>query len=377
MLLFSYMVKLAHVWRGQGAAGDVDPRLFGLLDGISRLGSLQQAARDIELSYRHAWGLVAAATHAFGTALVKLERGRGAALTEMGEALLQLDRLTARQLAPSFKRLEREFSKIISHYAVPAPAVLVIHASHDLALEFLRDLAGASKGLKIELHTRGSLESLDSFAHGHCDVAGFHVPSRITAQLARRYLSRLKSRPVQLINLVERQQGLIVARGNPKHIVHLRDLTRAAVRFINRQPASGTRLLFDQLLAGAGLRPQRINGYQSEEFTHGAVAAMIASGMADAGFGIEAAARQHGLDFVRLARERYYLAAHQDAAGSSALALLCTLLRGRKFKTRVAQLPGYDATLCGVPATLDEVLRSSHAVSARAAAGGPAAMNFL
>ncbi len=359
MLSFTYMVdvQMSHVWRGRNAAGGLDPQLCGLLDAIGRLGSLQRAARELEISYRHAWGLVTTATRTFGAALVKLERGRGASLTPLGDALLQLDRRAARQLAPHFARLEREIAKTISRHVASAPPSLLIHASHDLAVEHLRDLAQESGLLQIELHTRGSLESLDSFAHRGCDVAGFHVPARVTPQLARRYLSRLKSRPVQFLNLVERQQGLIVARGNPKQIAGLRDLTRAGVRFINRQPGSGTRLLFDHLLAAGGLHPRGISGYQSEEFTHGAVAAMIASGVADAGFAIEAAARQQRLDFVPLARERYYLAASSDASLSSALKALASLMRSRKFKTHVAQLPGYNASACGMPAAISKVLR--------------------
>lgn len=359
MLIYAYMVSLSlsHTWGGRDGTGRLDSRLFILLDAIARLGSLQQAARESGVSYRHAWGLVTTATHTLGAAPVRLERGRGATLTPLGEALLQLDRKAAQQLAPQFARLEREMTKAISKYAAPTPVTLVIHASNDLALEYLRDLVQESQQLRIELHTRGSLESLDSFAHGTCAIAGFHVPPRMTPGLARRYLSRFKSRPVQLINLVERRQGLIVARGNPKRIMKLRDLTRAGVRFINRQQGSGTRLLFDQLLAAEELRPNRINGYQSEEFTHGAVAAMIASGMADAGLAIEAVARQHKLDFVPLARERYYLAARRDTADSDALKTLTSLLRSSKFKTHVAQLPGYDVRLCGTPARLAEILR--------------------
>lgn len=358
MLLFAYMVSpnLSHTWGSRDGNDRLGPQLFRLLDAIARLGSLQHAAREIGISYRHAWGLLTTATQTLGTALVKLERGRGATLTGLGDTLLQLDRKAAQQLAPHFARLEREMATAVKKTISATPVTLVIHASNDLALELLRDLAQESRQLRIELHTHGSLESLDSFAHGTCDIAGFHVPPKISPGLARRYLSRLKSRPVQLINLVERQQGLIVARGNPKRIMKLRDLTRAGVRFINRQQGSGTRLLFDLLLAADDLRPNRINGYQSEEFTHGAVAAMVASGMADAGLAIEAAARQHKLEFVPLARERYYLAARDETSGNNTLKTLTSLLRSKKFKSRVAQLPGYDAKSCGTLARLADIL---------------------
>ncbi len=345
-----------HAWTAGDGNTPAHPQLFALLEAASRLGSLQAAARELAISYRNAWGIVNGATPVFGAALLKLERGRGAKLTDFGDALLQLDHRAARDLTPHFERLQRELESVITKHAGLRAAAVRIDASHDMALEYLRDLTLGSRRVHIELHTRGSLESLDSFARGGCDMAGFHVPEKVGAQLARRYRSRLNVRPAQLINLATRQQGLIVARGNPQRISKLGDLTRAGVRFINRQSGSGTRLLFDQMLAEAGLHARRIRGYASEEFTHGAVAAMVASGMADAGFAIEAAARQHGLDFVPLARERYYLAARRDAEGDRMVRLLTDVLRDRNFRSYAASLPGYDVKACGTPASLDAAL---------------------
>ena len=313
---------------------------------------MQHAARARDMSYRHAWGLITSSAEFFGAPLVDLERGRGATLTAFGEALLELDRKAARELEPRFERLEQELAKIIGQHAAPAVPALIVHASHDLALEYLRDLARDSCRLQIELHTRGSLESLESLAHGTCGMAGFHAPAGAVPETIRRCLGRLKSKALQLINFLERQQGLVVARGNPRNIAGLRELTRRGVRFVNRQPGSGTRLLLDQLLAAAGVRPGSINGYQREEFTHAAVAAMIASGKADAGLAIEAAARDHGLDFVPLARERYYLALRGDLASGAARDALLALLRSRRFKAHAGSLPGYDVRGCGTPATL-------------------------
>jgi len=350
-------LRLTHGWhRGDATSGRVEPALVALLAAIERYGSLQRAARELALSYRHAWGLVTGSTHMLGAALVKLERGRGATLTPLGKELLRLDRKAQRQLAPHFARIERELAAAAQQHTERQPAMLVLHASHDLTLEYLRDLA-QSKHLHLDLHFKGSLESLESFAHGTSDIAGFHVPDHVTPDQALRYRKWLKPESVQIFQLFDRQQGLVIARGNPKRIRRLRDLARPGVRFVNRQQGSGTRLLFDSLLAAERVPPQRIHGYPSEEFTHGAVAAMVASGVADAAFAIEAAARQLDLDFVPLARERYFLVVRADLARERRFTTLLAILRGRKFKARVAQLPGYDAARCGEAVSLAEALQ--------------------
>jgi len=350
-------LRLIHGWQmGDATASRVEPALVALLAGIERHGSLQRAAAELALSYRHAWGLVTDSTHVLGAALVTLERGRGATLTPLGKELLRLDRKAQRQLAPHFARIERELASAAQRHAGRQFATLVLHASHDLTLETLRDLAQAQH-LRLDLHFKGSLESLESFARGTSEIAGFHVPDRIMPDQARRYRKWLKPESVQVISLFDRQQGLVVARGNPKRIRSLHDLARSGVRFVNRQQGSGTRLLLDSLLAAERIPPHRIHGYASEEFTHGAVAAMVASGVADAAFAIEAAARQLGLDFVPLARERYFLAVGDDLAREHRFIKLLGILRGRKFKARVAQLPGYDAARCGEAVSLAEALQ--------------------
>jgi len=127
----------------------------------------------------------------------------------------------------------------------------------------------------------------------------------------------------------------------------LADLARSGARFVNRQRGSGTRTLFDRLLKADKLRAIDISGYQNEEFTHLAVAATIAGGGADAGFGIRAAAVQFGLPFVRLERETYYLACREDRPDTGHISRLVTFLRSAEFKAVCAALPGYDATHSG------------------------------
>jgi putative molybdopterin biosynthesis protein len=147
--------------------------------------------------------------------------------------------------------------------------------------------------------------------------------------------------------LTEREQGLMLAQGLAAHIKSLSDLARGGQRFLNRQRGSGTRALLDELLREAGLRPAMIRGYQDEEFTHLAVAASIAGGGADAGFGIRAAAERFGLAFVPLARETYYLASRADGAVAVSLSRIAAWLRDAAFRTLCQDLPGYDTTHAG------------------------------
>ncbi len=139
----------------------------------------------------------------------------------------------------------------------------------------------------------------------------------------------------------------MVAHGNPKGIRAIADLTRPSVRMINRQPGSGSRLELDQLLREAGIDPSAIDGYDNAEFTHLAVAATIASGMCDTGFGIEAAAAQYKLGFIPLLRERYYLACRNETVQARPVKLLIETLKSAQFESLAGSLAGYDWTGVG------------------------------
>jgi putative molybdopterin biosynthesis protein len=147
---------------------------------------------------------------------------------------------------------------------------------------------------------------------------------------------------VRVFGFIEREQGLMVPRGNPKGIKSLGDLTRPEVRFVNRQRGAGTRVLLDYHLNLLGMSKDAILGYNHEEYTHLGVAAAIASGRADCGLGIPAAAQALGLDFFPLFKETYQLIIPVAHAGSSLLEPLFSVLQDRRFKQEVLALPGYD-----------------------------------
>ncbi len=334
-------------WLAEGRA--IDSRLLPLLRAVAKTGSLNRAVAALGLSYRHAWGLIGRMERTLGRSLVVMNRGRGARLSPFSLKLLEADdtatRVIGRELAATVRALGRATPLTLD---APRGMPLLIHASHDFALAALRDLVAESGAVEVELHFRGSLECLASLARGVCDIAGFHMPEASTDPSAfEPYRSLLRMRGLRLMRFVGRRQGLIVPRGNPKQLLSLSDLAAKGARFVNRQPESGTRLAFDRLLDAAGLRPSQIRGYRSEEFTHAAVAATVASGMADAGFGIGAAAHQHGLDFVPLAEERYFLAARAAMLARPSVRALLDVLRGSAMRRWFDTHPGYDAAGIG------------------------------
>ena len=160
----------------------------------------------------------------------------------------------------------------------------------------------------------------------------------------RRYLPEL---PVQLITLVEREQGLLVAPGNPLRIASLADLARKDVRYVNRQRGAGTRVLLDYELGKLGLTADGINGYEHEEYTHLGVAVAISSGIADCGLGIHAAASALKLDFVPVARERYDLVVPEASVDGVLKQPLLALLTDAQFRAAVSARPGYYVELMG------------------------------
>ena len=181
-----------------------------------------------------------------------------------------------------------------------------IHASHGFAVELLRE-ALVAHAVPHELKYVGSDAALDSLLRGDSDLAGFHVPEgELQASALEHFAPWLQAPGLVLVELAYRQQGLITATNNPKRIASVADLTNKKVRFVNRQNGAGTRLVFDLLLAQETIDPAKIVGYDTIEYTHSAIAAFVASGMADVGFGIETGARRFGLNFIPVLEERYF-----------------------------------------------------------------------
>jgi putative molybdopterin biosynthesis protein len=341
-------VKLQYLWQPSAKQEfAVDATLFRVLFAIHETGSLAGAARAVGMSYRHVWGLMGKWEKVFGTSLVVLRQGHGAQLSEFGRKLLWAEELVRARLTPGMESVRHEIEQVLSQAASAAPSRISICASHDLALAELRDRLAHREGLRLDIRFKGSVDSLEGFARGRCMLAGFHIAEGLDASATAEFRRYLDEKQHRVIGLATRTQGLMVKRGNPMGIASLADLARDGVRFINRQRDSGSRIEFDQLLAGAGIDPARIDGYLNEEHTHLAVAATVAGGMADAGFGIRAAAAQYGLDYLPLLTERYYLACRADAMAGPEVEALLGILAGSEFREILAKLPGYGSGITG------------------------------
>jgi molybdate transport repressor ModE-like protein len=343
-----------------GAEDPVDTTaLLALLAAIQESGAIAQAARSTGLSYRHAWGQVKRAEELFGHALVDAGRGRGSTLTPLAEKLIWADRRIAARLSPMLSSLASELEHELER-ALPqvpsATAPVRLHASHGFAVAALVEQLEAAQ-LSVELRYRNSIESVAALARGECDLAGFHVPiGEFAVPAARRYRQWLRNGEHSLIHLAVRAQGLFVAPGNPLKIRALTDLQRPDVRFVNRPEGSGTRMLTELMLAKQGIAAGEINGYATAEFTHAAVAAYIASGMADVGVGVQTAAQRFGLHFMPLLRERYYLAVPTATLQQPSMRKALALMQSPRYRSSVASLAGYEAGETGKVLGIDEAL---------------------
>jgi len=240
-------------------------------------------------------------------------------------------RVTARALRP-LAQIER---------------TLLAVGSHDVALDLLAGRLAADGVELVSAHV-GSIAGLVALRERSAHLAGTHVLDPATSSYndaaVRRYGPR---EPVALVRLAEREQGLAVAPGNPLGIASLADVVRTRARYVNRQADAGTRILLDALLARTGIAPDTIAGYDRLEFSHLAVAQLVANGNADAGLAIRAAARAFGLDFLSVAWEPYDLALPERSLAEPRIARLIAILREPAFRADVEALGGYDCSHAG------------------------------
>jgi molybdate transport repressor ModE-like protein len=329
----------------------LDPRLLPLLDAIAAHASLAAAIEECGISYRAGWGLLRDYQRQLGAPLVRLERGRGAALTPSGTRLLDARTKAVRRLSRILPSLSTDVETQVRRVS-SEPLRLRIAASYDLVLAALIRTTVADAALDLNVSFMGSLNALDAFAAGRTDVAGFHVPLGGRRWDRSPFRRPLDAKSDRLVRFVDREQGLILPRGNPARVKDLSDVALRGLRFVNRQRGSGTRLLIDQLLADAGIDTATVNGFNVEEFTDPAIAATVASGGADAGFGVRAAAAEYGLAFVPLVRERYFLAVRAKDVESPAVARLIGVLRSPQFARVASRFVGYRSAGAGSVGTL-------------------------
>lgn len=340
--------------------GEVRNPLFDLLSAVRQGGSIQHAAKALDASYRHVWGQLKRWEDALGEPLVSWSQGQPARLTPFAERLLWAEAQARARLTPHIEALRAELEHVLAEALDGSQQVLPIRASHDLALPLLRELARARQRLHFDLRFSGSLDALRALAEGRCIVAGFHVPPLHGGPhlFARHLKPLLKPGRHKLIAAWRRQQGLIVAPGNPLELATLADALAPGLRFVSRQPGSGTRLLTEHLLAEQGLDARRLSGLDhAVEHSHLAVATAVASGRADAGLGVAEAAARLQLGWVPLVDEDYFLVCLQDSLDHPAVAALRQCLASPAWAAELGGLAGYAA-----PPRAGEVLSLTRAL---------------
>ncbi|MGB3068025.1 MAG: substrate-binding domain-containing protein [Ottowia sp.] len=337
---------------------EIENPLFDLLSALEAHGSISAAARAQQVSYRHAWSSLKHWEEILGAPLVQWEQGRRARLTPFAQRLMWAERQARVRMTPHVEALRAELARVFALADDATLQVLEIFASHDLGLPKLQTLAEECDGLHIGLRFAGSQEALRALNDGRCRVAGFHVAQDASSDsvMARAFKPLLQPGTHKLIGSHWRRQGWLWRQGEtrPDSIAALRT---GRWRFVSRQPESGTRLLTDHLLEQANLRPGKVPGYTTcIENTHVAVAAAIASGAADVGIGIEAAAVEAGLSFSPLVDENYFLVCLKEDLETPPLRALRERLASPAWAEALARLPGYGPARSGKVLSLTRTL---------------------
>ena len=221
--------------------------------------------------------------------------------------------------------------------------------SHDMALSILLShLKQKKPEINIEITYTGSLGGLMALQSGKADIAGIHLLDEETGEYNYPYVKHiLPGREMAIVHLAHRIQGLMFISNNPKKIKGIADLKRPDVTFVNRQKGSGTRLHLDLKLKQLGIKPTELKGYERELETHLAVAVSIASGEADVGLGIEAAAKARDLGFLPLFKERYDLVTPIEIYRSELFKTLLEIINNGNFRKVVDNIGGYDTSQTG------------------------------
>lgn len=312
--------------------GEIAPGpTFALLDAIRTTSSVSGAADRLRLSYRTAWGRVEALQMALGHTLVTKTKGHGSKLSPAGLGLCDALGAVLQEFEGPLAAAEASLARRLAGLVEATTPRLRVAVSHDpLVLDVLGAMADA-----VDVATTGSSDAVAKLFAGEVDVAGFHFGGVSPQPPPGSVFTPLFNKDsFTILSLFRREQGLILAADNPLQIRSLGDLCSTGARLVNRQRGSGTRLWFDRLLAEAGLSASSIRGYGVEEFTHQAVAAVVASGAADTGMGVRAAAERFGLSFVQLGLETYFFAAPRSV--EDRLDVLVAAVR-----SQVAETTGY------------------------------------
>ncbi|MEA3140168.1 MAG: putative molybdopterin biosynthesis protein [Gammaproteobacteria bacterium] len=354
-------LHLRYGWEpGEQRGATLGNPLFDLLTAVLQDGSIRQAAQALGCSYRHVWGSLRKWEQLLGEPLIIWSQGHRARPTQFAERLLWAERRARTRLQPHIEALRSDLLRVIAEASDQRHQLLTVQASHDMALSVLQQHVAESADLHLNIRFQGSGDALRGLNDRQCLVAGFHVPVLRGAApvFARNLKPLLKPGKHKLIGCSRRMQGLMVRREHAQLIRTFPDVIRHRLRFVNRQAGSGTRMLIDHLMHEHSVEARDLPGFDGlTEETHVAVALCVASGIADAGVGVEAAALEFGLHFAPLVEENYFLACLKENLAHAAVQRLCSALAESGWREILANLPGYrPAVAPGKVLVMTEVL---------------------
>lgn len=346
---------------GDQRGAELGNPLFELLAAVIEGGSIREAAQTLGTSYRYVWGTLRKWEQALGEPLISWSQGKKARPTPFAERLLWAERRARTRMQPHIEALRSDLSRVLAEARDERYQLLTVRASHDLALPVLQQHVAREGGLHLDIGFQGSVDALRALNDGQCLVAGFHVPDLGASPVFAKALKRvLKPGLHTLIACSRRMQGLMLRQEHAALVRAFPDVARHGLRFVNRQPGSGTRLLVDHLVHAHAMQTQSLPGsLEHVEHTHVSVALCVASAVADVGVGVEAAAMQFGLRFVPLVEESYFLACLTSNIEHPAVQRLRTVLGSARWREILANLPGYrPPTAPGAALAAEEALPS-------------------
>jgi putative molybdopterin biosynthesis protein len=329
---------------GEQHGAALDNPLFELLSAVLEGGSIRHAARVLGTSYRYVWGALRKWEKTLGEPLIIWSQGQRARPTQFAERLLWAERRARMRMQPHIEALRADLAHVLNEARDRRHQMLSVRASHDMALPVLQRHIADAADLHMEINYLGSIDSLRALNERQCLVAGFHVPDgdefRVIFAKALRPL--LNPGQHMLIGCSRRTQGLMMRKDCGAQLREFADIARLQLRFVNRQPGSGTRMLIDHLMQRQARTSDALTGFKDHvEHSHVAVALCIASGVADVGIGVEAAALEFGLHFKPLIEENYFLACLTENLAEPAIERLRTVLASARWREILANLPGY------------------------------------
>lgn len=327
-------------WRN--AAGEqvsLSTRDFALLEAVLLAGSMKGAAQLLGVSYRTLWAQVQSLNTRYGEDLIATSNASGAYLTEAARNLRWMMELGRARLKTDLLRLNEHLNAEWSDEHLDLPWLSMALSDDPLLQEWL-NTTKVHHEINLALSWQGSIAALSSFHRQESRIAGCHLPvgegrNSEVHQMMRRWL---RGDNLVVLELFDREIGWL---SRPDRIVTLEDVRNKTARLVNRNSASSTHHQLNALITRACLNPQDLPGYEEEEHSHLAVACRIAAAQADLGLGISQVARQYGLNFRPVSRDRYFLVFRRSDLNSAPVQIVLKLFASVAFERVLSAREGY------------------------------------